>query len=265
MPNPAKNYQDRSVENRKMHFSAPKNRYVYEDFRGPFVISAQGGGVAVGTTAAVNVMQWGFNRFEIVNLGAGQTAFNPPIVSGGLNIAGDQTSTEGFEITCGNSVRQEVAFTIGTDGPFAVEAEFNSDDASSNPLYVGFRRQQAYQTAIASYTDFAVIGLNGAGNPALIKTQTQLNTAGGATTDSGLTLADSTTKKFRVEVSQGGKVTYYVGGALVSSVPAFTFDSTDIVIPFIWFLQNADLATNVLLSHFRCGLKLNEYATPMGW
>jgi hypothetical protein len=264
MPNPAKNFKDTSVENRKLHFSSPKNRYVYEDFRGPFGISAQGGGVAVGTTAAVNLMQWGHNRFEIVNLGAGQTAFNPPIVAGGLNIAGDQTSTEGFEITNGNSVRGEVAFTIGTDGPFAVEAELNSDDASSNPLYIGFRRQQAYQTAIASYTDFAVIGLNGAGAPALIKTQTQLNTAGGATTDSGLTLGDGVTKKFRVEVSGAGKVTYYVGGALVSSVPAFTFDATDVVIPFLWFLQNADLAPNVLLSSWRCGLR-GEYATPAGW
>jgi hypothetical protein len=244
-----RNLSDGLLQNRDLHFSAPKNRYVYEDFRGPFVISKQGGGAATGATGDRDILQFGLSRFEQVILGAGQTAFNPPIVAGGLNIAGDQTATEGFEITNGIDVRQETLYTIGTDTPFQFEVEMLSDDVSGTSFYVGFRKNQAYATALATYTDFATLGLVGTAT-----------TGGVITTDTGLTLADSIVKKFRVEVSSTGKVTYFVGGAVVPQV-AYTFAATTQVIPFVFFLQSADLAPNVLLSSWKVGLK-GEYTTP---
>lgn len=260
----SRNVSTGTLLNKNVGFDAPKNRYVYEDFRGPFLCVKQGGGAATGATGDRALWLFGHNRFEQIVLGAGQTAFNPPIVAGGINIAGDQTATEGFEITNGIDVRQEVAFTIGTDGPFSFEAEVMSDDTSGTSLYVGFRKNQAYQTALASYTDFATIGLVGTANPNTIKAQTQLATGGVVTTDTGLTLADSVVKKFRVDVTQGGKATYYVGGAVVPQV-AYTFANATQVIPFLFMLQSADLAPNVLISSWRCGLRTTEYATPTGW
>lgn len=260
-----RNLSDAVIQNRDLHFSSPKNRYVFEDFRGPYtmhlkVTATAGSGTAAGTTGAVNVLTFGHNRFEQVILGAGQTSFPPPLVAGGLNIAGDQTSTEGFEFTNGIDVRQEVAYTVGTDTPFQFEVEMLSDDTSGTSFYVGFRKVQAYATALATYTDFATIGLVGTANPNTIKAQTQLATGGVVTTDTGLTLADSVVKKFRVEVGSTGKATYFVGGATVPQV-AYTFAAATQVIPFVFFLQSADLAPNVLLSSWKVGLK-GEYTTP---
>lgn len=251
-----RNVDKRAIQNSRVGSDAPKNGYLYEDFKGPFVISAQGGGAAAGATGTINILQFGHNRLRQFVLGAGQTIFNPPIVAGGLDIGGDQTSTEGFEYSAGIDVRQETVFTIGTDGPFFVECILTPADISGfNPLVIGFRKIQASQTALNTYTDFGVVGVVTAADPGVIKTVSDNDNAGEVTTDTGLTWADGARKVLRVRVQGNGVIEYYVNGTRVNANLTDAFDATDQVVPFLYFLHAADVGGTLVWEKFECGLE----------
>ena len=239
--------------NRKGQFDLDR-QHTFECFDSNPVTSKVGGGAASGTAQTANAMLFPETAFEYAALGT-QTITAPSLTSVGLDIGMDQTDNDGVEITQGITSKSRRAFTIGTSPAFFVRLKFKIEDVSgSDQVGVGFRKTQAYAAAIASYTDKAFIG-SVSGD---IKLNTLLNNADGVVTDTTSNWADGETHELRVDVSATGVVTYQIDGAAPATTAAFTFDSTDVVVPFIWMINDADVVGKVELIEYECGYAGNE-------
>ena len=192
----------------------------------------------------------------------------------GLNIAGDLVNNEALELVPGgNAANSRLAFTVGTDSDFFIKTKFKITDADgSDQFLVGFRKQEAFAvptsfltTGDGIYTDFFGVGFAAVvGSPNTVRTASDLNNGGSTTvTSTGFTWADTLTHTLEVRVV-GGKALVLIndnllgnviskdgdGGAITAQTtltgPVFTFDSTDILVPFIFLRHD----TNVSESHF---------------
>lgn len=237
-------------------------RHQFIEFRNQptMMLKATTGAAASGATGSVNILNiGGEGTLEMQMLGAGQTIIVPVLKDDGLEISQDQADDEGVEICAGITSRCPSAFVIGTDPAFFFRARAVIDDVSgADELAFGFRKNQAYQAALASYTDFAVLNLN-AGT---WETITDNDNAGEVTTVlTGSTVADLGAFEVKINVSAAGAVTYEVGTAGSRSTPAlapaFSFDTGDTVVPFIRFLHTADLAGSVRLRQWEAGFQVN--------
>lgn len=191
-------------------------------------------------------------------LGAGQT-LTPTIVANGLDIGGDQTDDEGFEIVSHMLGAQGVPFVVGLDGGFYIRAKILIADVSgTDEFLVGFRRAEAVQTVYTSIADYAALGWNTSANPALIKTLTG-NDGTDVATSTTQTVADARAITFEVRVSATGVVSYLHDAATagVMAAPtasaAFTFDNGDPLVPFIRLLNSSDLAGEVAIQTLEVG------------
>jgi hypothetical protein len=231
-------------------------RYTFEEFEVRPVCAAASGAAASGTTSATNVMLFPETAFEYHIKGAGQTIVAPVLTANGLDIGLDQASTEGVEITQGITARSPGAFVVGTDAAFFFSCKIKVEDASGcNPLVAGFRKAEAYQTTVAAYADYAAIGIIGTANPNTIKTTTEAAGGGNTDTDTTNTWADAAAKTLTVKVSAAGVVTYQINGVAPTTVVAFSFTAGDVLVPFVFFLNAADLAGTVELQEWTCGLQ----------
>lgn len=207
-----------------------------------------------------------------------------PTVGTGLEISGDELDNESLELVPGqNNTSNPLARTIGTDPGFFIRAKFKLTDASGLDAFgVGWRKQQTfavfvpYSAADPIYTDFAMIGFAGASaNPNTVRITTDLNHSGAATgatvTSTGFTWADTKAHKLEIRVTGGGQVSYLIndvplggsiskdadGGSITaqntSSGAAFTFDSTDVLIPFIFLRHDTDVAEDTYLQELEIG------------
>jgi hypothetical protein len=122
---------------------------------------------------------------------------------------------------------------------------------------VGFRKVEANNATLADYTDYFCAGLNSATSATNVVLLDELNSGGQTATDStdAWTGGDTGTTTIRVLVSASGVCTYTIDGAAPSATNAMTFDNTDEVMPFIHFLNGADVAGYVSLSSFKCGFQ----------
>jgi hypothetical protein len=249
---------DFSLNRRKFN-----DRHQYFNFRNQPVAMLKGatGAVAAGTTGAVNILSIpAEGALEQHILGAGQTLIVPTLVADGLEISGDQTNDEGCELCAGTVSRVPSYFVVGTDPAFSFRVRAVIDDVSgTDSLLMGWRKVQAYQASYASYTDFAALLLDGG----QWKSVTNLNNGGVTTTTlTGYTVADLGAFEVQINVSASGAVTYEVGTAGSRSVPgtapAFTLDSGDGMVPFLYFLHHTDLADSIRLRQWEAG-----FATEM--
>lgn len=215
-------------------------------------------GISYATLTGLSVIPTTALAEYIINLGDGQTISATPSVvatsagvaaarldatNGGLNLAIDAANGKGTEISAHLDTHSDKEFTVGKQ-EFSFYARIYVDDVSGvDPMVMGFRKKAAYQAALASYTDYATIGLIGAAGD--IKTGTNLNSGGQTTTDTTLNWADTETHELEVRVSITGAVTFFVDGQQVNKATSFTFDSGDVMIPFVSELQASDLAANV--------------------
>ncbi len=231
-------------------------RYTFEEFKERPICALATGAAASGSTGALNLMVFSENTFEYHIKGAGQTIVAPVLGTAGLDISLDQTSAEGIEITQGITSRGRGVFTVGTDAAFFFSAKLKVADASgANPLVIGFRKVEAYQTTVAAYADYAAIGIIGTANPNTIKLTTEAAGGGNTDTDTTDTWADGAEKTLKVLVSAAGVVTYQINGVAPTTVAAFSFTAADVVCPFLFFLHAADVAGAVELSEWTCGLQ----------
>ena len=239
--------------NRKGQFDLDR-QHTYEVFDANPVTCAVGGGAASDTAQTANAMLFPETAFEYAAIGT-QTLTAPVLTATGLDIGMDQTNNDGVEITQGITAKSRRAFTIGTSPAFFVRLKFKIEDVSGSDQFgVGFRKTQAYQAAIASYTDKAFIG-SVSGD---IKINTLLNNAGGVITDTTQDWADGETHTLKVIVSAAGVVTYQIDGAAPTATAAFTFDNGDIVVPFIWMINDSDVVGTAELIEYECGYVGNE-------
>lgn len=220
------------------------------NFKSGFTMTQDDGTVASGVSGEVNIMSFSRGALQIYNVGT-QDIIAPVISASGLNIARDNTAGDGAQIyeelaTGWGSVQ----YTIGTSNQFVVTMTINIQDASgANPFVVGFvKTPQTLNQDYTLYTDYALYGV--VGTAAKLQTITNLNSGGAVTTDTTQTFIDGATNTFQVIVNKNGAVSYRLNGASPTVTAAFTFDSGDVVTPFIAFAQAADITTGANIQAF---------------
>ena len=173
----------------------------------------------------------------------------------GLNLQMDNASADnvGVEIIFGgNALGTGQGITVGTHSA-TFDATFQCPDWSDfDNVSIGFRKLQAFQSghgavlAAASgdplYTDFVSIGSQSSED---LQMATALNDGSNTFTDSTDALTDGQNLRVKISVTSAGVVTYEAvrnavagGGTLAapSAVAAYTFDSGDVLVPYISIL-----------------------------
>jgi hypothetical protein len=262
---------------------SPKNRkYTYEPFDGlPSFQARTGNGAATGATGNINLIRTQYGCYEYVILGAGQTIIVPvyDVTTGlGLDFAQDQTNTEGHEtsfspniVTSGGG-RGKHGYVIGGSSgetrPFFAQFTFRPVDSSGIAEgFFGFIQMGAYQTAVASYNEYAGLSLVGSGASAQIRIKTRLNGGSAGNVDTTQTVGDGISVTLRVEVDPVTRLARFKYGASLTqaqidsgAVPFPTVTKTDfaftsgvVVRPAFFFLNSADLVDNLYYQNFQCG------------
>lgn len=218
-------------------------------------LSGQAGALMTGATGTVNdlICQDGIAMQNFM-IGAGQSKIIPAMEADGLEIALDLTATEGQEMNFGVLASNKHAYTIGTSPAFFFEARFKVADVSGcEPLVMGFRKQEANNGTWTAYTDYATIGIVTTQNADLITLATELNAGGTTYTNTTDAFTDGQTHTLRVNVSAAGVVTYLIDGIAPTQSAAFTFDNTDVVMPFIHLVHAAVAPGKIHLISMACG------------
>ena len=229
------------------------NDYWFDNFTVNPVTAKVGGGAATGTAGDLNVLYTAFGQYEYNVIGT-QTILAPSLDTFGLNLVQDNTAGDGIELSMGQTAISPMAFTINEEAAFFLQAVFQVQDVSGcNPLLIGFRKAQAFNATLSSYTDFASIGI--VGTAGHVQLQTQLNTGGVVTTDTTQVAVDGATIQFKIKISATGVVTYEYNYQTPVVVAAFQFDSADVVIPFIRFTEAADITTQASINYLECGFQ----------
>ena len=231
------------------------DRYFFSNMSVNPVVTKVGGGAAAGGSAETDVWTDSKSIFEQYVI-VGNTNIGPKLDgSFGLNLAPDATSTHGVEYGTGITPQNNYNFLIDTSGnttpAFFIKGVFKVATVAGCTLELGFRKQQAYATALATYTDFASFG-SIAGE---FESQTQIATAGVVTTDSTQAATDATQFEIGVLVDAYGNVTYTLNGQKPTVVAAYQFANALTVVPFLRIIQNATTTATASCNYFECGFQ----------
>ena len=156
-------------------------------------------------------------------------------------------------------------FTVGTHSGHIDATFVTADWTDFDGCGIGFRKVEDFNdghvpvlkagsAADGVYTDFAAFGCMGDTD---IKTMTDLNNGGTSTvTDVGVVPVDGQNMRLRITLALDGKVTYsHINNAVAgagalaapSGVAEFTFDSGDVVVPYIYSLSDTANADELML------------------
>jgi hypothetical protein len=218
-----------------------------------------GNGIPVATDATTNIVATRKNTFYVTNIET-QTLLSPVNSSTGLNIAGDATGGDGYEINLQNPGNTDAKFnfTVGSEPVgFYLEAQITTADISgAAELLVGFRKAGVHANARATYTDYTYIGMIQAD----IKLATDLADAGETLTDTTMNAVDGGQVTLRLEVTTDGKVTYLIknGVAVTEFVKPtvnldYTFADATIVVPSIRLIQHSDITGACIVNYVKIG------------
>ena len=216
---------------------------------------------------------------EMCRIGASTGPVETPVFEGtvpsvdlgstaaGLNMQMDQDTAAdlGWELVPGGAPLGNKAnkFIAGTHSGYIDVTFWTTEWTTYDGMSIGFRKAENFNDGHAPivaagtgdpvYTDFATFGIQ---EPDKIQIATDLNDGGsGAYTDTGQTPTDSDNLQLRVALATSGAVTFSHisnqeagAGALAapSTTASFTFDSGDILIPYIW-VHGSDHADSQLI------------------
>ena len=160
-----------------------------------------------------------------------------------LIAANAQDGIQGAEITNGilaNGVQTHTVGSLLAGKKVFIEVGLTIVDISDlGQLFVGFRKAEAYQADPDSYDELAAMHVGETGATVAdgqINIATILNNASTTYTDTTLTdWADAGAHTLRVEVLDTGRVAFLYDGAEPTVVPAFSFDSGEVIIPFLYY------------------------------
>jgi hypothetical protein len=219
------------------------------------LLSGNAPALPTGATGTVNLLGFRNLQMEQFILGAGQTIIAPVMTASGLLVSGDLTATEGFEYNWGAALStSRHTFTIGTDAAFFLEWEFTvADVAGASPYMCGFRKVEANNATLTSYTDYAMIGLDAVASLGNVVIKTELNSGGTTNTNTTDAWNNGETHSVTVLVSAAGVVTYLIDGVDPSATAAFTFDNGDQIAPFFRLLHDAGGPGAVHWNSMKCG------------
>ena len=216
--------------------------------------------VMVGAFTTTGMMPQVEGSIPIVDAAGTAVGFN-------IQLDAETTTNHGFELSIGGSstVKNNAnAYTVGTHNGHIDATFWTTDWTDYDCVSIGFRKVQAHQAghgailAAASgdplYTDFAAFGVQSADD---IQIATDLNDGGsGSYKDTTQAPTDSQNHRFKVILAKDGSVTYkHIGNAIAgegalaapTATASFTFDSGDIVVPYMSVLKNAAADVELLL------------------
>lgn len=248
MPNPSnvKQYQYSDAINRRYW----DEKYVFENFQNNGATSKNGGGAAGGTAGDENVLILPTTAFEYHILGT-QTITAPVITANGLDVGSmDQTANDGLELNHGILSSQIPAFKVGTDAAFFFRVRMTIADVSgTDDCAIGFRKVEANQANIDDYADMAVLNVISGD----ITIETIVGGAATVSTDTTDNWADTETHELQVNVDADGAVTYLIDGVAPTVTAAYSFTDALTVMPFLYFLEDTDIAGAVPVAVWECG------------
>ena len=259
-------------------------RWNYIDCGSPVFSHAQSSDTATATEHK-SPMAWPGTNGEVyltdlTRLGAVTAAVETPLVEGtvpatdtettaaGLNMQMDQDTAAdlGWELNFGSPMGGGTAFTVGTHAGFIDMTVFCASWGDYDAVSIGFRKAEPVNDGHAPiigagtgdpvYSDFATFGVH---EPDLLQIATDLNNGGtGVYTNTAVVPADSENQRFRVTVSSAGVVTYTRvsdqpanSGTMVAAANAvaYTFDSGDVIIPYVFIHGRTHADTALLIKH----------------
>ncbi len=221
----------------------------------------QDGTAGVGTGDELNVLHCQNGDRLIWEAIVTQTIL-PDIVAAGLDVAGDQTADDGFELY-GNMLQATgKPFVAGVDAPFFFRCKFTMTDAGLNgtdDFHVGFRQNELCRPAFDNYRNAAALGCTVADGT--VDIETILANAATVTTATGDTLTSATATQFAVYVDEDGAVTYKhdiaSAGTLAAptTVAAVTLTNGVAFVPMMRMIQAAGLVTDLTIQEWEVGFQ----------
>lgn len=226
---------------------------IYEGFRkGGLCTGMDNTGLPLTADTSENVMiTANGNYFEIVNINA-QTILYPTFTLGtGINLLYDATDTDGIEFTNGIRAGDKMSFVVGQDGAFHMKVKFSIEDVTgTDDCAIGFRKAEAYAPLIDDYDEMAAFNIIAG----VINLETILNGGGTTTTDTTLTdWLDTAAHTLGIHVSAAGVVTYTYDGSAPTVVATFTFDDGEVLVPFLYVINDSDLHGYIKISDWEVG------------
>lgn len=229
------------------------NKYFEDEFKFQPVTSKVAGGAATGTAGDNNVLFTKFNAFEWNVIGT-QTILAPSIDAVGLNFVQDVNSGDGSEFCMGQTALTTASYIIGTSPAFYMEFEWTVGVVGGvNPLIIGFRKAQAFNATLSTYTDFVALGI--VGTAGHIQSQTQIGSAGVITTDTTQLAVNVTKFRLKILVDSQGNVTYQFNDSPVTVSVAYKFTTGLTVVPFWRVVESATTTTQASCSYMSIGFQ----------
>lgn len=218
-----------------------------------------GNALPVSTASQYNSVSTLKTNIFAFNIGT-QTLLWPVVKTNGLDISGDQTAADWYEITLaypGSSSWKMVFVVWAEPVGFFFEAEIYCQDISwVAELLAWFKKSGVGAAARSSISDYALIGAIGED----LKIATRLNTGTESLVDTTNDLRDNHTFGVRVEVDTDGNVSFkYSLNAFTTdftfpTVNAdFKFDSWDKIYPVIRMIQDTELSGTIYVKSLKCG------------
>jgi len=234
----------------KKLLSWASRNYFFEDFKALPTSQSILGDVTGGSTGDENHVILGPNLFHNHVMGT-QTITIPQSNALGLDIAHDLTDNDGMEYTNGiTATAAKRVFTVGTDPSIFFRVNFSIADVSgTDDCAVGFRKAEAFQANIDDYDEMACLNVI-SGN---ITIETILNGGDTGVTDTTDNWGDGETHTLEVRVTKAGVVTYLIDDNAPTVTAAFTFDATEVIVPFFYFLHATTSPGAIILKEWEWG------------
>lgn len=216
------------------------NENIDDDFSSALVISNMDndGTVYTGATGETIGMHSGRAQYECYQAAVAAAAVVTPFQSAdGLELK-PVAAADALEISNGTTALSRAAHVVGSfvdpDKEVYFKIKMKIDDISDvTEIFCGFRKAEAYQADPDSYDEMAAfnIGKDGDGQ---IEIHTILNNAATAETDTTETdWADAGEHTLEIRVKNNGVTKFYYDGAEPTVTTAFTFDSGEVILPFV--------------------------------
>jgi hypothetical protein len=176
---------------------------------------------------------------------AAAAVLGPIADAAGLFLNLDLTDDDGVNYVPGGLLgawRTVVERTAGLNPPDGVFIRLRGvlqDVSGTDDFAVGFRKAEAPQAAIDDYDELAAVNVI-SGN---VFRESILNNAATVSVDSGYDWADGEEHEFLAVLYGNGKVKLYFDGREIQTAPEYQFDDAEVVVPFIYFIEAADLTT----------------------
>lgn len=226
-----------------------KGRYFFESFmQDPVSFVA---GITLTEPAGTSLTEQSFftgrHTFRYAYAGDVTDAFVPTLATdGGYNWLFTDNVGTGVEINFGGNLAGHPRNHIPSQEDWFFRVLMIFDDASGVDAFVGYRKAGAYVATLTEVTDVVGVRVLGAsGSTDATFTQiTNLNNSGSTDyTSTALTvtgLEDATAVELEVR-SVGGKAFVFVNGVQATGAIAYTYDSSDAMVPIVRILQATDV------------------------